>query len=135
MRSCRGKLTRQLACGGASDLGFRCCSPWRDFRGVDPAGDSVFERGRVVTVGEEPHEIEVRILRGAGGDVADLLRGDRQHLVDGRSDPSPAPRRVGRQRADGRELFLTDHEARREAEARLRDAEQRIAELEASRVR
>ena len=51
--------------------------------------------------------------------------------------------------ADGRDLFLTDDEARRvaeaervretearrDAEARLRDAEQRIAELEASRVR
>ena len=31
-------------------------------RGVDPAGDSVFQPGRVVTVGQEPHPIEVRTL-------------------------------------------------------------------------
>jgi len=35
----------------------------------------------------------------------------------------------------GRDLFPTDEEARRDAEARLRDAERRIAELEASRSR
>lgn len=36
---------------------------------------------------------------------------------------------------NGHDLFLTDEEARRDAEARLREAERRIAELEASRIR
>lgn len=72
------------------------------------------------------------------------------------STPSRATPRLRRRRptpserdAEGRDLFLTDDEARRvaeaervretearrEAEGRLRDAEQRIAELEASRAR
>jgi Uma2 family endonuclease len=53
-------------------------------------------------------------------------------LVVAPVDDLPACIRLARD-ADGRDLIPTDAEGRREMEARLRDAEQRIAELEASR--
>ena len=56
------------------------------------------------------------------------------HLVVAAVDDLPACVRLAAD-PEGRDLFPTEAEARREAEARLRDAEKRIAELESARGR